>query len=480
MDRIRAVIAALDRADFSVLGALYLGPGRWLDVRPSVYLLLLGLGAVWVALIAWMAWRIARRRTERSLFAGALVLYLGAGTYVTFMYPPTTDEPHYLMLADSILHEGDIALAGNYVRGDYLRFYPVPGLDPHTVIVPGGEMYSQHTIGLPVAILPGYAAAGRWGVLAILAVLAAALVTALYRLALAAHVGKRAAWTTAVLVAGTGPLAFASTLVFTDVPAALLTATALGATGSWWVPAACAAGLPWLHPRFAAIAAGLLVVNLIRARSKPRVLGAWAAAAVTSGALFFAVYHGPVLVAALNVLTEEYPARLEEISGATVTGNIGVGYFVPGLLGKAFDRSFGVVPYAPWFLVLVPGLVAAARRKRFPHLDLILAGGAYAVLTCLYRNWAGSAYPGRTVVALLPFLVPYLAAGVERSGDNAVRRRTFMAFVAVSLATAWLLTAVPVLRYTSGRDRMAAKAGVAWRAMPFTWFPQFELKVAPK
>jgi hypothetical protein len=203
------------------------------------------------------------------------------------------------------------------------------------------------------------------------------------------------------------------------------------------------------------------------------------AAAAVSGSLFFAVYHGPALVSALNVLTERYPAKLEELSGATVSGNIALRYALPGLLAKTFDRSFGVVPYAPWFLVLIPGIFFASRRRRFPHMDLLVAGGAYAVLTCLYRNWAGSAYPGRTVVALLPFLVPYLAAGVEWARATKGRRRTLTALAGVALATAWLLTAVPVLRYTSGRTWMATKAGVAWRVMPFTWFPAFELKLAP-
>ncbi|MEK7475888.1 MAG: hypothetical protein AAB152_09705 [Candidatus Coatesbacteria bacterium] len=496
MDRVRSLLAALDRSDFSVLGRLYLGPGRWLDVRPSTYLLILAIGAVWVAAVAWVAWRITRRgkpgtggsaaaggaadrQASRSLFAGALVLYLGVGAYVTFVYPPTTDEPHYLLLAESLVRDGDIALAGNYANGDYRRFYPVTGLDPHTVIVPGGEMYSQHTIGLPLAVLPGYAVAGRWGVLAILCAMGASLVAALYRLARNAGVNARSAWLTAILTAATAPLAFASTLVFTDVPAALLTAVALGATGSAWVPAVCAAGLPWLHPRFAVIAAGLLALNLLRTRSRGRTIGAWALAAVVSGSAFFAVYHGPALVSALNVLTERYPAKLEELSGATVSGNIAPRYALLGLLAKAFDRSFGVVPYAPWFILLIPGIFLAARRRRFPHVDLLVAGGAYAALTCLYRNWAGSAYPGRTVVALLPFLFPYLAAGVEWAGVTSGRRRALTLLVGVALATAWLLTAVPVLRYTSGRDWMGAKAGVAWRAMPFTWFPAFELQTAP-
>ena len=111
--------------------------------------------------------------------------------------------------------------------------------------------------------------------------------------------------------------------------------------------------------------------------------------------------------------------------------------------------------------------------------DFLIAGGAYAVLTCLYRNWAGSAYPGRTVVALLPFAAPVLAVGVDWSIARRPWCRTLAWLAVVSLATAWLLTAVPVLRYTSGREWMARRAGVAWHVLPFSWFPSFELKPAP-
>jgi hypothetical protein len=488
MDRVRTFLAALDRSDFSVLGRLYLAPGRWLAVTPSEYLVVLVAGAAWIAAAGWIAWRIFRRgtpasassdpRAAGSLFRAALVLYLGAGAYVTLVYPPTSDEPHYLNLAESLVADGDIRLADNYARGDYLRFYPVSGIDPHTVVTPDGEMYSQHTIGLPLLVLPGYAIAGRWGSLLILALVAAALAPALYRLCRRAGVASRAAHVTVGLTAATAPLAFASTLVFTDVPAALLAATALAGSSSVWIPAACASALPWLHPRFAAIAAGLLAVNLLRSRNRAGVLGIWAGAAAASGAVFFAVYHGAALVSALNVLTERYPARLDELSGTTIWDNIALRFLLPGIFAKLLDRDFGVLAFAPWLVVLLPGIVVAARRRKFPHADLVLGGGAYALITCLYRNWAGSAYPGRTLVALLPFAIPYLGVGVEWALGGRARARSLAALAAVAIATAWLLTAIPVLRYTSGREWMAAKAGVSWRVLPFTWFPSCTLERA--
>ncbi len=475
-------IGTIQQARFSILGACYLAPGWFVHLTPSRYAVVLACGVAWMGAAAWLGWRV-RRRTgtgDRGFYLGALTLFLLAGAFVTLVYPPTTDEPHYLMLTESLLSDGDIDLANNYMHQDHLKFYPGATLDPHVVICPDGRWFAQHTIGLSLLVLPGYALAGRWGSLLILALVAACLPVLLRRISVASGAGARESTALAVLVTATGPLAFGSTLMFPEVPAAVLAAAGLTTTASWWLPAACAAALPWLHPRFAVLSFGLLAVHVLENRRRGAIIAAWSGAAIVSGGFFLFVYHGEALVAALNVLTEHYPARLEDIGGATVTGNMGLRYLLPGIGAKLFDREFGVIPFAPWLLAGIPGVWVATRRRGFPHARLLVAGGAYALITCLYRNWAGSAYPGRTLIALLPFTAPYLATGIRWAGKTPGRRGVFGALALVSILTAWLLTACPVLRYTSGRDWMAARGGVAWRILPFNWFPRFTLLTAPK
>ena len=472
-----SLLELLTTASFMNLGAVYLGPGHFTRLSPVAYLGLMAAGAVWLAAAGWIAYRVmarhARRgREARGLFLGGLILYGAAGGYVTLVYPPTTDEPHYLMISESLLADGDLELSGNYAAGEYRKFFPNAAIDPHTVIMPDGRMYSQHTAGLPLAILPGYAFAGRWGATGILAVIAAALLASLYRLCLAAGSPRSPAFAACAVMGATAPLLFASTLVFTEVAAALLVATALLNGKSAAKPAACAAILPWLHPRFALISAGLMALDLAQSPRRERMGRGmvWIAVCGAGAGLFLCVYHGPALTAVLNVLTEKYPSRLEDLTAGSLV-SMSFGNPVAALLGKLFDRDFGIIPYSPWLLVLVPGIFAA---RGIAGRWFLVSGLAYFLATLVFRNWGGSAYPGRTVVPLLPYLAPWLAYGINWAREKPFRRRTTAVLAAFSVGTGWLLTACPVLRYTSGRDWLAGKLGRGWHAVPQGWFPSLD------
>src|SRR5207244_2118757 len=136
------------------------------------------------------------------------------------------------------------------------------------------------------------------------------------------------------------------------------------------------------------------------------------------------------------------------------------------LAGKLLDQNFGLLPYAPWFLVAVAGAWAAWRGSR----RYLAAGAPYLLMTCLLnypRVWGGSTYPGRTLVPLLPFLAVPLAAGLTWAAKGRLRRGVIAILIVVSLAQAWALTACPVLRYTSGKAWLAAHAARALRVAPF-------------
>jgi hypothetical protein len=73
------------------------------------------------------------------------------------------DEPHYLMVAHSLLHDGDIALERDYTEDRYSAFSRKP-LEPHyRVRGQDGRIYSLHALGLSLLVLPamigGYAGA---------------------------------------------------------------------------------------------------------------------------------------------------------------------------------------------------------------------------------------------------------------------------------------------------------------------------------
>ena len=483
IDRINQLAACAGDLNFSILGAVYLYPGRFLRLSGLQYALVMLGGVLWIGVGAVAAWKLFRPRltaamkrgdaaVSRELFAAFSLIYVLSGLYVTLSYPPTTDEPHYLTIAESILKDGDIMVANNYEARDYTAFFPSAEIDPHAVITPDGRMYSQHTLGLPVLVLPFYALAGRWGVSVLLSVLAAAFAAWVYLLCRKEGIRKESCAVTAVLTGITCPLYFASNLVFTEVPAAVLSAAALLNMGSPWIPAAAGSALPWLHPRYALIALGIAFLSWLRAKDRVRLAATWLVCGTISGLAFFTIYRGEALASVLNVLTEQYPARLESLTAGVLAG-VSLGNPIVGLLGKLFDREFGVIPYSPWLLVLFAGLGALSGGKFGRHRIFLWGVGAYLLATSAFRNWGGSAFPGRTLIPVLPFIMPYVALGVDWASEKAWRRKVLGALASVSVFMSIMMTVCPVLRYTSGRDWMAAKLGSFWSVMPFNWFPSF-------
>ena len=66
----------------------------------------------------------------RALFAAAAVLYVAMGLWYASRLRVSGDEPHYLLMAQSLWREGDLDLADNLAREDWRENTPGP-VQPH-------------------------------------------------------------------------------------------------------------------------------------------------------------------------------------------------------------------------------------------------------------------------------------------------------------------------------------------------------------
>ena len=97
---------------------------------------------------------------------------------------PGGDEPHYLVLAQSLWRDDDFKIENNHTRGDTFEYLRVP-LRPH-YLERGrdSEIYSIHPVGLAVVAAPIYAAGGYYAVVAFLVCCAAGAAAGLWLAAL--------------------------------------------------------------------------------------------------------------------------------------------------------------------------------------------------------------------------------------------------------------------------------------------------------
>ena len=370
-------------------------------------LLALGLAGL-VVVVLGRGWAPGRRLLLPVLVA----LYAAIALRVQTTVGPHGDEPHYLMVAESILRDGDLELEQDYAEERYRKFTRETLAPHYRVRGRGGAIYSVHAIGLSLLILPAYALGGYPAVSFFMALLAALLAREVRTLLQESGASEKAAEGIAWLLALSPPLVHFVGLVFTEIPAALVIARALRLgrekdasawrTVSWAAPLVL---LPWFNVRYAPVTAILVVYALSARLPRARaalVLVASAVSAVAIGAYHFVLYgfFDPRLV---------WGRRPE----------FALGTLAEGLPGLALDQEFGLLPYAPVMALCAAGFVRLARdgtRQAWAALALVAVVVGTAASWHMWRG--GFNPPARFLMPLLPVLALGLAAAV-RHGTGA-------------------------------------------------------------
>jgi hypothetical protein len=415
------------------------GPMRWVVAAVAAGLAV-ARSSPRLMLPSWIA--LAKARSVRALvFAASLILYAALGVLNARVVGPGGDEPHYLIISQSLLADGDLKIENNHQRREFRAFwggelrpdYMKRGID--------GEIYSIHAPGLPIVLLPVYAIAGYIGTVLALSLMAALTAVAVFDIA-AALAGVTTAFATWAAVCLTVPFVPHSWLIFPEMPGALVVAwSALwillppdASLRRWICRGAAVAVLPWLHTKFVIFLAVMGAAAAWRVRARPRALICFLGPIVLSVAAWFAffyVYYGSFNpeapygdYPAINVLARNIPR---------------------GLLGLMFDQKFGLLFYSPVYLFAVAGAWLMLRRAdtRFLGAVLVLAIAAHVGSTTrLYMWWGGTSAPARFLVPILPCLAPMvaLAAAGPRGKDG---RALFGMLLLVSLLIAAIGVAVP-------------------------------------
>src|SRR5688572_8163201 len=467
-------------------------PDRW----PALQALAGPLAAiVWLAVIAlqvWVLWQsrlITARAIERwRVSTLALVIFiatvaaggLAAARLTSTSLFPSGDEPHYLVIAQSLWRDGDLKIQNNHQRGDYREYYP-SDLDPHYLTRgTDKEIYSIHPIGIAVLFAPVYALGGYAGVIAALIVMAAIAAAIAWRWTVATLNAPGAAtfaWAAVVL---TAPFLLNSFAVYPEIAAGLAVIFAFVWTlpderqrpgFARWVAAGLAiASLPWLSTKYAPMSAALLLVVLLRVSKTPlriepasllRNTKAWTVIAIYAISLaawfaFFYAYWGtPLPMAPYGSMVQTSPLTLRKGG--------------PGLL---FDQEYGLLALAPVYIFAATGLYRMWRsggplRRQgieitFIFTALLATVGAFGIW------WGGASAPARPIASgLLLFCLPIAAAFRAAPVGSPVRAgQHLLLWISIGIAIT-LVVAQDGLVISNARDNTSALLEY--------WSPRWEL-----
>jgi hypothetical protein len=467
-------------------------PDRW----PALQALAGPLAAiVWLAVIAlqvWVLWRsglITARAIERwRVSTLTLVIFiatiaaagLAAARLTSTSLFPSGDEPHYLVIAQSLWRDGDLKIQNNHQRGDYREYYP-SDLEPHYLTRgTDKEIYSIHPIGIAVLFAPVYALGGYAGVIAGLIVMAAIAAAIAWRWTVATLNAPGAATFAWAAVALTAPFLLNSFAVYPEIAAGLAVIFAFVWTlpderqrpgFARWVAAGLAiASLPWLSTKYAPMSAALLVIVLLRVSKTPlriepasllRNTKAWTVIAIYAISLaawfaFFYAYWGtPLPMAPYGSMVQTSPLTLRKGG--------------PGLL---FDQEYGLLALAPVYILAATGLYrmwrsgGPLRRQAieitFIFTPLLATVGAFGVW------WGGASAPGRPIVSgLLLLCLPIATAFRAAPATSPLRAgQHLLLWISIGIALT-LLIAEDGLVIGNARDNTSALLEY--------WSPRWEL-----
>ena len=404
--------------------------------------------------------RMLARYLSRSVFAATPVfmltwlIYGQAIPYVMYTWKITGDEPHYLLAAHSLVHDGDLDLKNNYINGDHREFYSFGFLDPHVKEQPDGKWLLTHDIGLSFAVAPAYALGGRLGVMQFFAFAGAVLAAQMFLLGW--EVGGK--WWAGLLgwlsMAFSAPLSLYVFQIYPEMLGSLLVIWAMRqilntplwlntGSGSDSTPLSSVHSslamsvfiiLPWLSGRYIPLVLLLLALLVWKQWPRRAVWISACAVALTSLVAYLVVnytfYGGPTPSA--TSAGSAVAAGFSNVAGQQIGR---------GLAAWLFDQQRGLLVYGPVLIVAFFGL---------PHLwnSRKLGGGLLlaplAIMWLLASVWGGF-YIGweisaRFLIVGVPLMVAGIAAAVSR-----VRNVFFWPVAAGLLTLSILNTAIVIL-----------------------------------
>ena len=433
-----------------------------------------GLCVLAVALISATAYLLAARNTRVAVLA-------------------TGDEPHYLVMTESLVEDRDLDLRNNYADGSSRGFFPgsLGSAFQAFDFVGNGTLRSIHYPGLPLLLAAPYAVGegvasalpsepptnprslpgvmtrlslgsaprpsqaeirafgGYLGALIGVLVVTVALSVLMFRFALELTGSVLAAFLGWGAVFLTNPLVPYSTQLYPEVPAALVLAGALWAAWRrpaqwrWRVLAAISLGiLPWLHPRYAPAAGIALLYLLYRfgATGRASILALSAPLGASVAALIaycYVAYGDPSPMAPYKWAPGP---RIDQLP--------------TGVLGLLLDQNLGLLVYSPVYVfVLLWWLIIVARRPWRSGGVFCVAGLIFAselLLTGAYPYWGGGfSISPRFLVPVLPLGALPLAMAMREHRSVATRGALALSLAASFTVLAYTISN-PLLYYDFG------------------------------
>ena len=332
--------------------------------------------------------------------------------------PPRGDEPHYLIISQTLLKYHSLDVMQDYKNGDYRLFYPIV-IAPHVSRNASGQLLPLHSIGGPILWLIPFALFGRLGAVLFISLVSVLIILNIYKFLLTMGIRQSYAFLVSLAFAIASPLYIYSHLLFIEPIGALLCIYVFRKAfqenltiSDLVISSVCLGILPWVHIRFALLEMILFFALLYKIYEQNKL----------KNFKYYIYYLLPVTI--LFVLLEVYSYKvwgtlnpaINEINDAGKPDKPFAVLPFSGILGVFFDQEYGLLVNFPLFIFLFVGVVLTLKKKFLAYNLLILTLSIpYILIFTSFRSWSGGwCPPARFILVLLPLYSFYLAYALQQ------------------------------------------------------------------
>jgi hypothetical protein len=183
--------------------------------------------------------------------------------------------------------------------------------------------------------------------------------------------------------------------------------------------------LPWLHVRFSALAAVLVIAGIVALRRDSR-----------HPFSFLTGFVIPVILLALysyRLTGSVLPSALWHDEESPALSSVGA---LRGSLGYLIDSQRGLFAHSPIYLLALPGYWLLAKHRRdlawlclFVFLSVLLPSAAH--------TFSAAMTPNRLIVAVVPFAAIPIAFVIARYAQSRAFQAAFVVLLVPSMQNAW-------------------------------------------
>lgn len=377
------------------------------------------------------------------------------------------DEPHYLLMDQSLLQDGDLDLSNNYASEDYQKTMLAPvHIKPH--VAPGTEgRYSFHSPGTAILLLPFYTIGslfhGKYLVFFIrlgMSVFGALLGLQIFQFALQEWKKEKLAFGIWFLYSFSSPVFFYSLHVYPEIVIALFSLTvfrrlrfssSLSKTSLLFLGFLLSCFI-WFHAlKYVFLTIPLFIYSIWRLIKKFKIgldllyFLAFPFLLTLSYFLFQYVFYGSLSLSSVSWRGALSPEE-SLVYVKTIIRDIPFRYRWETLAGYFFDQRDGLLLYAPAYFFAFLGGVDMLRRNSRTFFLLIFLTAPYVLNSAFLTQRTGYAPQARPLVSVswaLAILVGYFLAFNAKKTFTIV----FYLFSFIGICFVCFLLKVPLALY---------------------------------